>query len=182
MDDRHKVNAMNSSGFSLIEVLVTIVVIALGFLGIASLSVQAARFSVESKHLEAVTQLSEGLADRIRANSVGVANGDYDIATTAVPATCDLSGSGNLPTSATDCTGTDCTPAQLAAFDLNEFRQEIVAQLPGAIGTVEVDASDVVTIAVNWQERTTDVQGNTTFDDANAVFNQVYCLRFLPTP
>ena len=90
------------SGFSLVEVLITLVIMSVGMLGIAGLyvqSMQAGRTSMFRHH--AVT-LAGDVADRIRANpTAGIAY----IAPVGANNNCVLG-------------GTDCNPGQMAANDI----------------------------------------------------------------
>ncbi|MFZ0257314.1 MAG: type IV pilus modification protein PilV, partial [Gammaproteobacteria bacterium] len=65
-------------GFSLIEVLITVLVLAIGLLGLAGLHAQALRFSHNAYLRSHATLLGNEMADRMRANLVGVAAGSYD--------------------------------------------------------------------------------------------------------
>lgn len=108
------------SGFSLVEVLITLVIMSVGMLGIAGLyvqSMQAGRTSMFRHH--AVT-LAGDVADRIRANPTA------DIAYTApvgVNNNCVLG-------------GVDCTPTQMAANDILLWKDQAANTLPGGDVTI----------------------------------------------
>ncbi len=127
-------------GFSLVEVLIAMVVMAIGMLGIAGMyvhSLQAGRTS--QLRTQAVT-LASDVADRIRANPQG---GIVYIG----------AGSNN------DCTEVSaCTAAQLAAYDIWLWNQQRDLSLPaGATVSVRYDDTDpdqppVYTVVVSWPE------------------------------
>lgn len=129
------------TGFSLVEVLITLVIMSVGMLGIAGLyvqSMQAGRTSMLRHH--AVT-LAGDVADRIRANP------------TAAIAYIDPVGADN------DCVlGTvDCTPAQMAANDILLWKAQASENLPGGDVTVVFTAANGFTppnyqITVSWTE------------------------------
>lgn len=129
------------SGFSLVEVLITLVIMSVGMLGIAGLyvqSMQAGRTSMFRHH--AVT-LAGDVADRIRANPTG------DIAYTAV------AGADN------DCVigTTNCTSAQMAANDILLWKNQARDTLPGGDVLIAlVPAAGLVPpiyqITVTWTE------------------------------
>ena len=138
-------NIRHQRGFTLIEVLISIVILSIGLLGIAGMQAT----SMQNNHLAFVkTQaavMAADMADRIRANSEAAA--DYVSTTSDAPDDpgCIRSAAG-------------CTPAQLAQYDLYEWNQQFTRDkpaLPGgrAIITRTVDA-DVTTMAVTlfWQE------------------------------
>lgn len=113
------------SGFTMVEVLVALVVLAIGLLGIAALylnSLQAGRTAIY--RTEAI-ELAADLADRIRMNRT--AQAAYDTAFSdlevAVPA-CSTTGG--------------CTGAELAATDLSTWKASIAERLPSGAGQVVV--------------------------------------------
>ena len=135
----------HQSGFTMVEVLVALVVLAIGLLGIAALylnSLQAGRTAIY--RTEAVN-LAADLADRIRMNRT--AQAAYATAFTdtaaAVPA-CSTTGG--------------CTAAQLATTDLANWKAAIGNLLPGGQGqvvvTAPVGAGEPATYAITlrWTE------------------------------
>jgi type IV pilus assembly protein PilV len=132
-------------GFTMVEVLVALVVLAIGLLGIAALylnSLQAGRTAIY--RTEAVT-LAADIADRIRMNrsaqnAYGTAFTDVEV---AVPA-CETTGG--------------CTDAELATTDISGWKTAITERLPEGEGQVVVTppiapgepTSYVVT--VRWSE------------------------------
>jgi type IV pilus assembly protein PilV len=129
--------AMPAEGFTLVEVLVALLVVALGIAGAAALQASTVRAAREAERLSSAARLAASLAERMRANPVSMALADaanpylqfdYDSAAASPPA-------------ADPCyTDADCTPARLAAFDLAEIGQT-VARLPGGRIRVCRDAS-----------------------------------------
>jgi len=117
---------LRARGFSIVEVLVALVVLATGMLGIASLYVTTLRASGSAISRMQAVNLASDLGDRIRANR------------TAAEA---YEGAAADPADAGACLGTtaDCTPAEIAAQDLLLWGQQIAATMPsGATGTVGV--------------------------------------------
>lgn len=129
------------AGFSLVEVLITLVIMSVGMLGIAGLyvqSMQAGRTSMLRHH--AVT-LAGDVADRIRANPA------------AAIAYIDPVGADN------NCVlgGIDCTPAQMAANDILLWKTQASENLPGGDVTIVFTAAVGFTppnyqITVSWTE------------------------------
>ena len=128
-------------GFSLVEVLITLVIMSVGMLGIAGLyvqSMQAGRTSMFRHH--AVT-LAGDVADRIRANPTA------DIAYTApvgVNNNCVLG-------------GVDCSPTQMAANDILLWRDQADRTLPGGDVTIILTPEaglvpPTYQITVSWTE------------------------------
>ncbi|HEX6217246.1 MAG TPA: type IV pilus modification protein PilV [Vicinamibacterales bacterium] len=128
-------------GFTIVEALVALVILAVGMLGIASLYVTTLRASGSAASRMQAINLATDLGDRIRSNRM--AEAAY---------------AGAAATSGTTClgAGVTCTPAQMAAHDLFVWQAAIQAALPGApAGMVTVDASVTPTtyqIQVSWVE------------------------------
>lgn len=127
-------------GFSLLEVLISVVVLSVGLLGIAGLQVTGLRFAhAANLHYTASSQAND-MADRMRANRVGVAAGAYNSISTI---------------SATNpgCISTGCTPAQIASVDVAEWGASLSTLLPSGTGSVTgTGAGSVFTITVSWSE------------------------------
>ena len=121
-----------AAGFTMLEVLISIVVIAFGMLGVAGLQAYALKNSQSASYRSVATVLATDLIDRMRANPVGAtgnsyANGSAEGTATKVEACLTASG---------------CPSAQdLAANDLFEWHDLIAKSLPGGVGMVCRDQS-----------------------------------------
>lgn len=122
-------NARQSAGFSLIEVLVSFLVLSIGVLGMASLQLNALKFNQTAAVRSQATFLAYDIADRMRANRVKAQSGNYDIA---------------LADSAP-------TGSSIEATDLQQWKAALVSQLPGGTGGV-VRNGTKVTVTVQWDE------------------------------
>ena len=67
----------NQDGFSLLEVLIAVVVVSVGFLATARMQVEGMRSSQSAYFTAQATSIMRDMADRMRANPVGVADGNY---------------------------------------------------------------------------------------------------------
>jgi type IV pilus assembly protein PilV len=125
-------------GFGLVESLVSLVVISVGMIGIASLYGQGLAAGRTAVYRTQAVNLAADMADRIRVNRRGGAS--YGGA--AALAGCGAGG------------GVNCTPAQMAAHDLFTWQQQVAAQLPQGAGVVQVAGTTPPTylIQVSWQE------------------------------
>jgi type IV pilus assembly protein PilV len=128
MNPHHIKPANNSSGFSLIEVLITVVVLSIGLLGLASLQANSMQMNREAFMRTQAILLAYDMADRMRANMVAVASNDYH-----------LPGSGSA-VGACKSKGAVCTPAQMAQNDAYEWSQTLARHLPSGEGVVCRDA------------------------------------------
>jgi len=102
-------------GFTLVEVLVTIVVVSIGLLGLAGLQINGLRANMSSETRSKATLLANDIVERMRANLVGVdANAYSNIVVNAANCVAPANLCGN--TSAGDAV--NCTAPQMAVFDV----------------------------------------------------------------
>jgi type IV pilus assembly protein PilV len=147
-------------GFTLIEVLVSIVIIGVGLLGIAKM--QALAFSstgVASKRslaaLEASSLAASMHGDRAYwASGVAAPAPGFTIAGTVIS-------DPNLSLTVPVCTSAtlvpaNCNPTQLAAFDVNRWAQAVSLLLPNPVTTIQctnvVGSPVLCTVTVTWSE------------------------------
>ena len=98
-----------SDGFSLIEVLISMVVMGVGLLGLAGLQIASLKGTTNAHSRNVANMLVMDLADRMRSNPIGVAGGFYDD-----PVSCG--------TAVQKCRiNSFCTPKQAAKFDVQEI-------------------------------------------------------------
>jgi type IV pilus assembly protein PilV len=144
-----------NTGFTLIEVLIAMLVLAVGLLGLAGLQATSLRNNQSAYNRGQATQLAYDIADRIRANA-SVAN-NYAGSFMKLPDA----------TAQADClvVSTTCTTADMAENDLYEWNcavaggcendiPPISATLPsgeGIEGTIE-EAAGVFTITITWDD------------------------------
>lgn len=158
------------SGFTLIEVLVAVFVLAVGVMGAVAAQTVALRTRQESALMSHGVQLATSFADRMRANTAQMRVADdanpylrirYDAARDGPP------GSPAQPCH----TGSACDSAAMASFDIHELQGELHAAFPAARVSVCRDAlmwseedgnlswecsgaaSDPVVIKLGWRAR-----------------------------
>ena len=120
-------------GVGLIEVLVTIVILAIGILGLAGLQASGLRVGQGAMYRGIAAQFAYDMADRMRANGSAAKGGAYNRALGAT-----------LPD----------PEESAAAADQNDWMTRLTAALPGADGAVALAADgDTATITVQWDDR-----------------------------
>jgi type IV pilus assembly protein PilV len=143
---KKKLNAQ--SGFSMIEVLVTITIIAIALLGSAGLQAYALKTNQGGQFRNQAAFFVSDIAERMEANKV------YATALTG------YASGGALAAGAVDCTTALCTPTQLAEYDVRTWEEAIALALPGGTGTVTqttAGSPSTYNIVVSWVDRKTDV-------------------------
>ncbi len=126
-------------GFSLIEVMITLMVIAVGLLGIAGLQLAGIRYTHQANLRYQAALQANNMAERISANGAGVALGAYNR----------ISGLATDP----GCSQTTCTPAQIAQLDTYEWNSRNAAVLPSGMGRVNGNGNhSLFTITITWIE------------------------------
>lgn len=119
------------TGVSLIEVLVAVLIFSVGLIGLAGLLIVSTRSNQEAFVRTQVTFLAGSMADRMRANPVGLWTNAYD---------------GNYPASLSSipaCDATNaCDPAKIAKRDKAIWTSQLQAFLPGlGTSTIKCDAT-----------------------------------------
>jgi type IV pilus assembly protein PilV len=127
-----------SAGFSLIEVLVSILVLSFGMLGVASLLATSLSGSHTSSVRTQAIVLADDLADRMRANRTTAVSPGPNNYEGIAPAEnrCRAVHYGHR-----HAVPVTCTPAQLAADDLFDWRAQLTAALPQGTGVVCIDST-----------------------------------------
>ncbi len=115
------------AGFSLIEVMVASLVLAIGLIGLAGLQATSMRQNQSAVMRSQASAMVYDLADRMRANVPGAMSNFYDQ---------DMAGA------AEGCGVTSgCSPQQIAQNDLAEWNAVITASLPMGRGFVCIDST-----------------------------------------
>lgn len=159
--------APGETGFSLIEVMVSLIIIAIGLLGVAKMQAQAiGNVKVSSsRSISAIHAAS--MASAMHANKAFWAAG---LAPSSVQVTGVMLSDAVLNGQTTNCVTSACTPVQLAGFDLQAWGNALVQQLPGGNGTVScstaVGAVISCSVTVNWNEKYIGIN-QTTLNSAN---------------
>lgn len=165
--------ARRASGFTLIEVLVTVLIMSLGMLGIAALQATTSRFKIGAWARSSTAVLFSDFADRVRANpdvaglsyfSSGAAASTSSYALTTNWSTQSTTAP---PAVSTDCSTTACTATERAAYDLIIWRQQIRRQLPQGSAFVTGNRTTGMTVTMMWFDKQF-LKANNTPESSNA--------------
>ncbi|MDZ7752604.1 MAG: type IV pilus modification protein PilV [Gammaproteobacteria bacterium] len=136
-------------GFTLLEVLIAMVVLAVGLLGLAALQTQALRFNNSAYVRSQAVQLSYDMADRMRANLPAIEAGDYNTFADYNCTAADLPADPGCIQTATGCAEAE----DVAETDFFIWNQTIRATLPAGCGVVSQPTAELVEITVSWTEQ-----------------------------
>ncbi len=137
-------------GFSLLEILISVVVLSLGLLGIAALQTKSVGFN-HSGELRSIAALQAyNMLDRIRANKSGRAEGLYS----------NITGLGTNP----GCTA--CSSSQIAQLDQFQWNTMNATLLPQGQGTV-VQNNNTYTVTIFWDNYRTGATGLNCSNDSS---------------
>jgi type IV pilus assembly protein PilV len=125
-----------SRGFSLMEVLVALLVLAIGLLGLAALQAQGLRYNHDAYVRSQATSLAYDIIDRMRANRANATDYAIDLAPLA---------------------GEPCDPT-LATIEaeLTCWLRNVQLALPGGTAAIAVNPDpNYVDVTVSWTDRET---------------------------
>ncbi len=122
-----KMKTSKQGGTTLIEVLVSLLILSTGLLGMLGLQT-VSLMNIHESHLRSqAAVLSADVIERMHANAQGVAVGSYTAESAQLSDAC-LSGTG-------------CSSTALAMHDIAEWRAALIAGLPDGAGVICRDSS-----------------------------------------
>ena len=148
-------NLQKQSGASLIEVLITLVIVSIGLVGLAALQTLSMRNNQSAYMRTQATFLAYDIIDRMRANSAAAQAGQYVVAI------------GTDPNGTADCETNSCSSANMATFDVNQWKCQLgnwdadsvcsttlslTGQLPNGDGAIAQNGN-IHTVSVSWLDR-----------------------------
>lgn len=137
-------------GFSMLEILITLVIVATALFGTAGLQIYAMRMNKGGQFRTLAVFLASDIVERMEANKTVAIAGSYELPLTSVSGT-----------PATDCATSPCNEAALAAWDLVEWGNAIVGLLPQAnwqITRTQTGNPSTYQVVINWTDRRTNTQ------------------------
>ena len=149
-----------AEGSSLTELLVAVLVIGLGALGAAGLQLVSSKNTRSALEGTTAVVLAQDMAERLRANPRGAYAGVAD---------------GSTPPGFVDCLAANCSPAELASFDVSVWKcslgrwladsacrearaagalppEEMQPGLPMGDGAIDWSGTGEFTVSVTWGE------------------------------
>lgn len=153
----------NQRGVSLLEILISLFILAAGLFGLSSLQMASLKNVNNAQFHTIATTYAYDMAERMRSNKDGIENGAYD----------DIKSSVSKAPNCISDASTVCSSSEIAEYDGYIWNSQIksdvnVGGLPSGEGTVLKDGS-TYKITIKWKE----LQSNSAVngDDATFILN-----------
>ena len=132
--------ANSENGFSLIEVLVALLVLAIGLLGVLVMQARGLQFNQAGYMQSQAMFMAEDIVERIRSNQSAIDS--YTI---------DFDDKGDDSAGNCDDASSPCSDTELAAADLFQWKTQLLSALPQGDGRVEIGVPNGNLIPVTVQ-------------------------------
>lgn len=148
---RPKLRSKQQHGVGLIELLVAVLLLSVGFLAAARMQVQGMRFSQSAYYQSQAYFMASDMLDRMRVNVDGVDEGAYST----------LKTEANLANPGCASISSNCSPADMALQDQYDWSRQlhpgegVIPSLPGnPEGTVQLRAGSdgIYDVTLTWSE------------------------------
>ena len=186
---RYQMPSRQQDGFTLIEVMIAVLIVTVGLLGFSKMQALAISSTQVASSRSMIALQSVSLAAAMHGNktywAAGVASAAFSTVgatvtdpsgvLSAVPPVCDAIAVPATPL---------CTPAQLAAYDLQQWAKNMAGLFPsytsvGACTTV-LATSISCTVTVSWTEKYVSSNQSTVSDSASTTGIRTYTLYVQP--
>ena len=136
-------------GVTLLEVLVSLLVLSLGLLGVAGLQAVTASYKVNSWARNSAALLLSDFAERVRANpaaaAVSTGLGRYEFKTNWTLQ--------KVPIKPKDCLQSSCNYTERADYDLWDWRTRVASEMPQGSVWVEGDRDRGFEVTLMWMDK-----------------------------
>lgn len=135
-------SAGRQRGFSLMELLVTLLVLGTGMLGMTALQGKTLRNSQQAQLHSSALEVAREITERLRANrSYALTHGNHYQTETG----------SETDTIFIDCTHNSCAPDELARYDQHQWLSAIQA-LPKGRASIRIDIDrQLAEVSVTWE-------------------------------
>jgi type IV pilus assembly protein PilV len=160
----------------MIEVLVSLTIVAFGLLGLAGLQARSMSFQKDSIDRKAAAEMASQLAERLRANYDGFRQGHYNDT---------FAWNALVPGSIPACQDPlNCSPEEVADSDLATWQIELRRRLPVSGAYLVAPAGSLqMSLTLAWQEgQTTDGTVDPICATLNINDQQFRCMTWLLHP
>ena len=139
IQSRNVLNIPRANGFTLIEILVAMLILAIGVLGIAALQYKGLQYNQDAYFRTQINYLAYDIADRMRLNQANAAQYATNLTDYQVPATAP----------------TGCDESAVSyTNDLACWKQSLYNALPpGSVANIDDAGSGLYSVTLTWTDR-----------------------------
>ena len=142
------------TGVTLIEVLVSVMLMSFALLGMAALQAQSMALQTSATTRGNVAVLIADISDRMRSNLSESPGYDTTVATPTFAITADYAGQATPPaTPSTNCMTTACSAAARATFDLATWRIKVRNELPRGSALITGGQQTGINVTIMWFDK-----------------------------
>ena len=142
------------SGVTLIEVLVSIMLMSFALLGMAALQAQSMALQTSATTRSSVAILIADISDRMRSNLTESPGYDTTVATPTFAITTNWAAQATPPaTPSTNCKTTACSATTRATFDLATWRIKVRSELPQGSALISGGQQTGINVTVMWFDK-----------------------------
>lgn len=136
---KQKLTHTSAAGFSLLEVLVGLIILAIGLLGLAGMQMLSLKQNSEAYFRSQATFQAYDILDKMRANRLLAMDGHYEIGLQEFP--------------------DNATLPDVVFDDLNSWKTFLQTRFPspGGRGSVELTNGTIVNITIQWLETSEEI-------------------------
>lgn len=161
----------SQSGMTLIEVLVSMLLLSIGMLGIAGLQAATSKYNINTTARSEIAVLLSDFADQVRANP-DVAGNNYVTGVTSTPEYALVSDWATQKTDgltiSKNCLTTSCSISERATYDMLNWRTKVRTSLPQGASWVTGDRSNGFNVTLMWLDKEFTNKRKTTNDGTTA--------------
>jgi type IV pilus assembly protein PilV len=144
--------SVRQSGVTLVEVLVSVLLMSFALLGMAALQAQSMAQQTSSTTRGNLSSLISDVADRLRSN-LSSAPG-YSPGNTAFTLSTTWAAQATIPAApTTDCKATACDVATRSTYDLVTWQRKVRSELPQGSALISGDVQSGVNVTVMWFDK-----------------------------
>ena len=142
------------SGVTLIEVLVSIMLMSFALLGMAALQAQSMALQTSATTRSSVAVLVSDVADRMRSNLSESPGFNTSVVSPTFAISANWAGQATPPsTPSTDCKTTVCNAAARATYDLATWRIKVRNELPRGSALISGGQQTGINVTIMWFDK-----------------------------
>lgn len=147
----------DQTGVSLLEVMISLLLMSVGILGMAGLQAATAKYRINTQSIGGSAQLVSELSERVRINADAAGPG-FDASIGSNPSKYVLTSAWTVQNKETldvkkNCMTTVCTVNERAEFDMTSWRSRVRDTLPQGAALVSGDRKSGIDVTLMWMDK-----------------------------